>query len=269
MQPVVPLSSLVFCLISLLLSVGLPVALCIFCVKKGGRGMLRTVLVGAFCFIVGALVLEQICHAAVMALLPALREQPLAFGAYAALAAGVFEETARLLGLRWLCKRDAQPLTGFAYGVGHGGIEAVIIGGWGAFSNLYVLFTLRTAGVSAMLASYPAEQQTAVQMQLDTLLALDPSLFLASGLERLVAICFHIALSIIIYMVVTKRLPFYGYFAAVLLHAGMDCFAVAYQMGAITNIWLLEGLMGIMTAVVCFVVFKVWQTYKEPPVRPL
>lgn len=264
-ETVVPMQSIVFCVLALVLSVGFPVALCIYSVRKGGRGTMRSVLMGAFCFIVGALVLEQIFHQLVLTVLPNLTSNVLAFSLYSMFAAGVFEETARLLGLRWLCKNAPQPITGFAYGVGHGGIEALMLGASAAFSNLYVLVTLRNSGVDAMLAAYPAEQQGLIAEQLNTLTALDPSLFMASGVERVSAICFHIAASVLIYMVVTKRIPFYGYFIAILLHAGFNGTAAAYSAGLITNVWLLEGLIFLAAVIVCAGVYAVWKKHSTAP----
>ena len=78
-------------------------------------------LVGAGCFIGYALVLEQLLHAAVFSLFPAITLYPAAYTAYGCLAAGLFEETGRLMGLSLLCKKDRDLALGVGYGIGHGG----------------------------------------------------------------------------------------------------------------------------------------------------
>ena len=97
--------------------------------RWGGPGGFSTAaLVGAGCFIGYALVLEQLLHAAVFSLFPAITLYPAAYTAYGCLAAGLFEETGRLMGLSLLCKKDRDLALGVGYGIGHGGVEAALLG---------------------------------------------------------------------------------------------------------------------------------------------
>ena len=89
---------------TVLVSIALPVAALAVLKRKTGRGLLAA-LVGAGCFIGYALVLEQLLHAAVFSLFPAITLYPAAYTAYGCLAAGLFEETGRLMGLSLLCKK--------------------------------------------------------------------------------------------------------------------------------------------------------------------
>jgi len=255
----VPTASFVTVAISGLVSVSLPVLLCVICCRRR-RNAWKSVLAGAACFIVGAMVLESLCHQLVFAVFPSILQVPVFYAAYGCLAAGLFEETARLIGLRFLCRKEPGPLTGFAYGVGHGGVEAVMIAGLGSVNNLATMAMLNSQGAEALLAGIPAELQGSVQAQLDTLIAASPTLFLASGVERAISLCLHIALSMVIWMVVTKKLPAWGYLAAVALHAGMDVFAILYQLGVIQNIWLTELAIAFFTALV---VCGVWRVFKK------
>lgn len=263
----VPAASFFCVAVSGLIAAGLPLGLAVLCCRRR-RGALRAVLTGALCFFVGAMVLENLCHLLVFTLFPALPQTPVLYGLYGCLAAGLFEETARLLGLRWLCRRNDAPMTGFAYGVGHGGMEAILIAGVGAVSNLTMMAALNAGQAESILAAAPEAQRAAVQAQLEQLAALPSLVFLASGVERAITIAFHIALSMVIWMVVTRRLPGWGYPAAILLHAAMDVFAMAYQLGRISNIWLTEALVGVFTLLVCLGVGRVYravQARQTPP----
>ncbi|MGN0974481.1 MAG: YhfC family intramembrane metalloprotease [Gemmiger sp.] len=242
--------------LSVLIAIGVPIALTVWCSRRH-KGAFHAVLVGLACFFLGALVLEQFCHTLVFTLIPNIRQMPVLYCIYGCLAAGLFEETARLIGLRILCKSDNAPMIGFAYGVGHGGFEALYIGFAGLLSNLLTLLMMYTGQADQMLSSLSGEQLATAQAQLDALSATTPIAFLAGGVERLIAICFHLAMSMLIWMVVTKRLPAWGYALAVALHALCDVFAMLYQTGYLTNVWAVEGLTFLYTAVVCCGVFRV------------
>ena len=148
--------SIVCAALSLAAAVGLPIALTIWCARRR-KGMLRAVLIGALCFVLGALVLEQLLHLLMMTLVPNLQQMPFLFTVYTALAAGFFEETARLVGLRFLCKKDPDAMTGFAYGVGHGGIEALVIGIVGLSGNLATLLEEPQAAFYAWLSEHESD----------------------------------------------------------------------------------------------------------------
>lgn len=256
-------ASYVCAAVSGLVALGLPLALAAVC-RRRQRGALRAVGVGALCFFVGAVVLESLCHQLILGLFP-IRARPVFYLLYGCLAAGLFEETARLVGLRWLCRRDAAPMTGFAYGVGHGGIESILIAGLGAVSNLVTMTAINAGQAGEILASLPEGQRAAAEAQLVQLAALPAATFLASGVERIAAIAFHIALSMVIWMVVTGRIPRWGYAVAVALHAGLDSIAMLYQMGVLQSIWLTEALVMAASAAVCLGVRKVYRATQTSP----
>ena len=124
--PVFSAASIAGCIFTVLVSIALPVAALAVLKRKTGRGLLAA-LVGAGCFIGYALVLEQLLHAAVFSLFPAITLYPAAYTAYGCLAAGLFEETGRLMGLSLLCKKDRDLALGVGYGIGHGGVEAALL----------------------------------------------------------------------------------------------------------------------------------------------
>lgn len=126
--PVFSAASIAGCIFTVLVSIALPVAALAVLKRKTGRGLLAA-LVGAGCFIGYALVLEQLLHAAVFSLFPAITLYPAAYTAYGCLAAGLFEETGRLMGLSLLCKKDRDLALGVGYGIGHGGVEAALLAG--------------------------------------------------------------------------------------------------------------------------------------------
>ena len=136
--PVFSAASIAGCIFTVLVSIALPVAALAVLKRKTGRGLLAA-LVGAGCFIGYALVLEQLLHAAVFSLFPAITLYPAAYTAYGCLAAGLLEETGRLMGLSLLCKKDRDLALGVGYGIGHGGVEAALLAGVNAAVNAAVM----------------------------------------------------------------------------------------------------------------------------------
>ena len=226
---------------SLVVAVAVPVAALVVLKVKTGRGLLAA-LVGAACFFVYAMVLEQLLHAAVFSLFPAIRQMPAAYVLYGCLAAGLFEETGRLMGLSFLCKKDKSLAVGVGYGIGHGGIEAVLLVGVTYVANLLALF-----GVFGSV----------LQRELR---AADPGLFFMAGVERLVAMSLHMALSLLVWMVVTRRASKLWYFGAIVLHALGNVPAALAQVGVLKSVALVEMLIAALTAAVCAVV---WLVYKK------
>ena len=235
--PVFSAASIAGCIFTVLVSIALPVAALAVLKRKTGRGLLAA-LVGAGCFIGYALVLEQLLHAAVFSLFPAITLYPAAYTAYGCLAAGLFEETGRLMGLSLLCKKDRDLALGVGYGIGHGGVDAAV-----------------------MLGAPAAPQVT------DALGAAGAGAFWAAGVERIAAMALHMALSILVWMAVTRRVPIWYYFAAVLLHAAANIPAALSQLGLLRSMWCIEGIILAVNAAVCLFV---WSVYRKACVhRPL
>ena len=232
----------------------------VLCVRRH-RGALWAVFTGVVCFVVGAMILESLLHRLVLTVLvPDLPLYPVAYILYACLAAGVFEEIARFVGLSLLSRRDTSPVIGFAYGVGHGGVEAVLIGGLSAVNNIATIVMVNSGQTDTLLNGFSGDTLALALAQLEQLAQTPSPLFLASGLERIVTLAFHIALSMLVWMVVARRMPRWGFGIAILLHAGMDVFAMLYQLGIITNIWLTEAALLILVPIVCI---GIWRAYKQ------
>ncbi|PEW81486.1 YhfC family intramembrane metalloprotease [Bacillus cereus] len=120
--------------------------------------------------------------------------QPVLFVLFLSLSAGIFEEIARFIAMRYFMKqRDWQ--SGFLFGAGHGGIEAVLIVG---------------VPVISLLLS-----QTFIQ---------NGDSYYFGGMERIVAMVLHIGLSIIVLQaVVQKKFRYVVY--AILIHGTANAIA--------------------------------------------
>lgn len=137
--------------------------------------------------------------------------QPLVYALALAASAGLFEETARFLLLHTRRKAPFDLKIPIAYGLGHGGLEAVLIG----------------LNSVALLA---APNQLALA---------DFSIALA-GIERIGALMVQVALSIIVYVAV-KRRSIVPFLAALLFHTLVDLGALSASTPGM-SLWVFEAV---------------------------
>lgn len=135
------------------------------------------------------------------------------------LTSGLFEEGARYLILRWAAKGVRDWKEGLFYGVGHGGIEAILLVGGAAVSNLVLLATVDM--VRSQMGQMVPDQATAVAAQIDAVTSLTWLPIILSIWERVVAITFHIGMSLLVLLGVMRR-QFRLVLAAMLLHAAFN-----------------------------------------------
>jgi uncharacterized membrane protein YhfC len=230
--------------VSTLLSIGLPVGLLLIVRKKFGFPI-PPMIFGIAGFILFALVLESILHRIVLQ--PnadgtiALRSQPFLYTLYVGLAAGIFEETARFIAFLLLKKKqkkesqeNAGIQTALSYGIGHGGVEAILLVGLSMINNL-VLSVMINANLTQSLGDAPL-----VTAAIDSLIQTPSFLFLVGGLERIAAMGAQLSLSLWVWSAVFKRGKMWMYPAAIFLHALIDVPAALYQVGTLPSVALVE-----------------------------
>lgn len=149
------------------------------------------------------------------------------------LLAGLCEETARWIGYKILKKKGDSLGASLTLGAGHGGIEAIFVGGI-VLVTLVSMMALRSTGTGML----PADQAALAQQQLDTYWSSAWYLPYVGAIERIGAVMLHISLSIMVWLGVSLRKPLW-YWGAVLYHAFIDGVVVLMSTFAV-NIWLIE-----------------------------
>jgi uncharacterized membrane protein YhfC len=243
----VPSSVLASLVASAILAVVWPVAIFLICRRRMALA-LRNVLLGAGVFLVFSQVLEKGLHVYLLKANPAtaawLHTHAIAFALYGCLAAGLFEEVGRYLGMRFLVRPTGDPGTAVAYGIGHGGIEAILIGGVAAVQT-FVFATMLNSGrlETALAAALTPDALAHLRAGLEHLSVIT----VASGaVERLIALLIQIALSLVVWRAVeSRRLSLLA--VAVMLHAVIDFPAGLVQTGLISTS-VAEGLLLIVGA---------------------
>lgn len=217
------------------ITIVVPLGGMIFLHRRGGTW--TAFLTGAGTFVVFALVLEPMLHQLVLRseIGTAIQGNIWLYGLYGGLAAGLFEETGRLLAFQFILKNRTDRISALSYGIGHGGIEAFLLVGLTMAANL------------ALALTYPGMEAPAPEIQaaMDALSAVPAATFLWSGVERLSAMALHLALSVAVFAAVRmKRRRLFP--AAVLVHAAVDFAAVTAN--AFLPVAATEGIVLALTA---------------------
>lgn len=221
--------SIISMIVTLFVSLLLPLAfLVIYTLRNKKQGIWSAWLLGALGFLVPQILIR-------IPILTALsrtdgfvtfsQTHPLVYGFSLAFTAGLFEVVGRYAVARVL-KKKLTYRRALAAGLGHGGIEAILITGLAYVSNLVFLVMLLTGGFEATLAQTTAAggDVTALLTAKDTLMSTPWAMFLLAGFERLLAMTCHAAMSMLVCYGVHrgKAVPILFAFA---MHVGMDSVA--------------------------------------------
>ena len=227
--------SMIVMAVNAILGFAIPIFLAWWAVKKH-NAKLSTILIGAATFIVFALVLESLVHKRVLAGArgAAIQGKVLYYALYGGLMAGLFEETGRFLSMKYLLKKEpTETKPGVSYGLGHGGVEMLILFGFSMISVLTMAVMVNAGQTDTLLAKTPEASQAALTAQFEQLKSTSAGTYLYGLWERLSAITLHLGLSILVWAAVRKGGKWLWLFpAAILLHALVDALAVILSKSA-------------------------------------
>ena len=225
----VPVGSLIMMAANAVLGIAIPICLSVYLVRKH-HTKLSTILIGAGTFILFALVLESIMHQLVLKGPhgASIMGNTLLFAVYGGLAAGIFEETGRFLSMKFLMKKEpSAPLPGVAYGIGHGGVEMLIVFGITMINNLAISALINAGQTDIIFSKVPDDAVAQLQAQLDQLQTIGAGTLLIGLWERFSALVLHLGLSLMVWVAVRKGGKWLWLFpAAIALHAVVDAGAV-------------------------------------------
>lgn len=259
--PNVPTANMIGMVVALIVAVGLPIALCII-VRRKTKARISSFFIGAATFIVFALILEQILHAVVFSAAgTALTGNIWLYALYGGLAAGLFEETGRYLAMKFCMKKTLDKRNAIMYGVGHGGIEAILLVGASYVSNLIISMVINSGQLDMLLPMNGLDETMSQQVvaQLSALSTTPALHFYLAGMERISAIMFHIAASYLVYLAVKKK-KICWYLLAILAHFLLD--AVTVVIATYLPVLVIEGILLVFCGGLAYVTWRMY--HKEP-----
>lgn len=258
-----------FHLLNGLLMVGMPLALAAYLTRRFHSGW-RLVWIGAATFLIsqaGHIPFNTlVTHLFQVGVLP---KPPASWVPYfnpifLGLSAGLFEELARTAVYAWWARDARTWRKGVLFGAGHGGAEAVILGGLALYS-LIQMVALRHADLSKLV---PPDQLSLAQHQVSAYWSMPWYTALLGALERVFAIPLQITLAVIVLQAFIRRQPAWVGLA-ILLHALVDALAVYLPVvwrGAPWSTLAVEGVVGAFS--VLGVILLVFLCRSEPRADP-
>lgn len=169
----------------------------------------------------------------------------LMMGLFLGASAGFFEETARYLTYRFWAKKARRWRDGVMMGLGHGGIEAILLVGIGGLVNTLIFAAWNSGGMQDIV---PPEQAGLLQEQIDAFFGTPWYVVPMAFVERVVAMTVHVAMSLLVMQVFVRNKWWY-WLAAVGLHTALNATAVivvslaAERFGQNNAALIVEGVL--------------------------
>ncbi len=262
-------SSVPSLIITVILMMAIPVIFFLYWrIKHRQQTKISWLVAGAAGFLVSARVLElgvhYLCIVADNPVSRFINGNTAAFVLYGVAMAGVFEECGRHIVLKYILKKNRTRENAVMYGIGHGGIEILGIVLPPMITYLAVAVLFSQGDVENALRSLKITEETAAAAlpSVQAAAAFDYGMMAMNVVERLFAMLLHIGLTVIVYQGVIH--PGKGWLpAATGLHMLMDTFPALYQRGVVP-LWAVEVWEAACTALVIFVVVKLYGKMKDP-----
>jgi uncharacterized membrane protein YhfC len=249
--------------LAIIIEIGLPVTLALIVTRRFKVAWI-VVLTGVLTFIG-----SQVVHIPLLQI-PALLQKmgvavvlpsqwPIwAYALYLGLFAGLCEETARLIGFKILKNKAKDFKGGLALGIGHGGVESVIIGGIVLASLLAaILYNPKTE----LAMGVSQEVINGMQAQLSAFWAVPWHMPLAGAVERITAISSHLLMTVLVWKTVMRGKA-WGYPLAVLYHTALDGTSV-WLTSLGLSAWQMEGCLAVFMVISLVLVWRFWVGEKK------
>lgn len=248
--------------LSALLIFSLAIALGVFLTRKFGLGW-RLYWIGGLVFVASQVfhipfnrwLLDPIIQNGIAPALPG-DSQLITIALMLGLSAGLFEETARYIAYRWWLKKARSWDQGLLFGAGHGGLEALLVGGLVLLTYIQMV-AIRGQDLSSLV---PPEQLALARLQVSAFWSATWYDSLLSFVERALTIPVQISLSVLVLQTFTRRGKRW-YWLAVGWHTLLDAVAI-YSVQSL-GIYVTEGLLAIFTLASIVLIFALRK--REPP----
>lgn len=174
---------------------------------------------------------------------------PIIYGLFLGITAGLFEEIGRFLGFKIGLKKNRRWIDGFAFGMGHGGIEAMVIVGSAYINYLSILISLNNGSFDATKVGMSEESVRTLFATITNMTVL------VGGLERIFTLIIHIGLTLVVlYGIREKKLIYLG--LAILIHTIVDSPVVIFPKVFGVGIIGIETWVGIIAIIIFIFIIK-------------
>lgn len=257
-------SSIFFMIVTIVITVILPIALVIYLKKKKDIS-LKYVIVGAIAFFISVNLLEGSIHQYLLynnEKTAIFLRNPYIYMIYGGLVAGIFEESARFICFKWILKKDRRFENGIAYGVGHGGLEAFWITGIMYINNVITAIQVNSGRFENLINSVDMQTAQTLLFIKEQMISMVPSTWFIAGIERASSMVIQVGLSMLVFYAVKESKIKY-FFMAIVLHAVINFPVALYQVDVIRNIIFLQEYLVIVAIITIFIIYKNKHRFKN------
>lgn len=223
----VSISIIIAVCVTLCVSLILPLILyLIYGVKNRGKGVWTAWLLGA----AGFFIFQNLIRLPLLNLfsasqdfLPFVSRHYILYCLLLAFTAGLFEVAGRYAAALFM-RRNLTFERGFAAGLGHGGIEAMLLVGMTYVNNLILILLINTGGFDALVeqsAALGADTSSLIAAR-DTFIGMGPLIVYLAGYERILTMIFHVFLSLLVCFALQRGKVLRGLLLCVLFHMAAD-----------------------------------------------
>lgn len=212
---------------TLLVSLLLPLFISIYLIIRS-KSYFKPIIVGVLTFLIFQVftriyILQVILPTQVWYILFTY-EYPIVYAFLLSLTAGLFEEIGRYIMMKYIL-RKMDIKKALAFGLGHGGIEAILF-----------------VGIALVLTNP---------------MLIDSQQLLMSGLERFSAIIFHLGFSVLVYQMIFRSKKF-NLLYAISLHTLVNFVSVVLMMNGV-NMWIIEGVLFFFAIIMMIFIKSQWR----------
>ncbi|HIT36611.1 MAG TPA: YhfC family intramembrane metalloprotease [Candidatus Faecousia intestinavium] len=248
----IPSSTILACVLTLCISLVIPLGiLLVLGIRWRKDGFAPAWFIGA----AGFFVTQMVIRLPILSLLSAntgfvafAQEHFILYSLLLAFTAGLFELAGRFAAGK-LLKKKPTFRRALAAGLGHGSIEAILLVGITYINNLIYLVLIQTGAFDTLVAQTEAmgvdpSQLLAIK---ETFLQTGAGLFLLAGLERLLTMVAHTAMSVLMCWGLWSHRTGIGVTACLVIHTLLDSMVmVTYLVPQPASYWILYGFMGLV-----------------------
>lgn len=224
-------------------------------VRRKSKGIFGALIAGAFAFVIPQILIRIPIMQYVLPNMDWYVNLPennvFLYALFLGFTAGLFETTGRYLTLKLLIKEKTSYYAGLSHGIGHGGIEAILIVGINTIVYAGYAFLINNGGYDAMVeASAVGPQAELISQQM---IALKTALVdgnagqtLLGLLERFLVFFIHVGLSLMVAEGIAKGKGLLYSAYALAIHCALDTVAVLLVFAG-WNALLIEGFIALFT----------------------
>lgn len=223
----VPIVSMVAMVITLGICTVVPLlALIVYAIKNKGKGVWIAWLLGAAGFFVMQIVIRTSIFSLVQMMpgfMQFVADYYIVYVAILAFTAALFEVVARYVVAKILKKKQCYEVAVGA-GLGHGGIEAIVLIGLTYVNNILYSIMINTGAFDTMVSQTAKMGVDVSQLMMakKLLITTHPMMYFLAGYERILTMVIHIALTVLVFYFVSKKKDFVGIILCLLIHTLVD-----------------------------------------------